>query len=107
MASFQKIVSYTAIFLFLMLMIVLAILMIQARANTKFPPQVGACPDYWQKDAATGRCLNVQNLGINCPSPADFTTPEYLGPDGPKNKCNFAKNCSIEWDGITNVGLCN
>ena len=106
MATFQKIVGYTAIFLFILLMIVLAILMAQAKMNTKYPPQVGACPDYWQKDASTGRCLNVQNLGINCPSPADFNTPEYLGADGLKNKCNFAKNCSIEWDGITNTGLC-
>ena len=95
MASFQKIVGYTAIILFLILMIVLAILMFQAKKNTKFPPQVGECPDYWQKDASTGRCLNVQNLGINCPSPADFNTQEYLGADGLKNKCNFAKNCSI------------
>ena len=106
MASFQKIVGYTAIFMFIILMIVLSILMVQAKTNTKYPPQIGACPDYWQKDASSGKCLNVQNLGINCPSPADFSTPEYLGADGLKNKCNFAKNCSIEWDGITNSGLC-
>jgi hypothetical protein len=106
MASFQTIVSYTAIFLFLLLMIVLGILMNQSGMNTKFPPQVGACPDYWQRDASTGKCLNVQNLGINCPSPANFNTPEFLGPDGNKNKCNFAKNCSIEWDGITGQNLC-
>ena len=106
MATFQKIVSYTAIVLFLILMIVLAILMARAKMNTKYPPQIGSCPDYWQKDASTGNCLNVKNLGINCPSPANFNTSEYLGPDGLKNKCNFAKNCSIEWDGVSNMGLC-
>ena len=106
MATFQRIVSYTAIFLFIFLMLILAYLMMMAKKNTKYPPQVGACPDYWQKDASTGRCLNVQNLGINCPSPANFNTPEYLGVDGIKNKCKFAKNCSIEWDGLSNVGLC-
>lgn len=106
MANFQKIVSYTAIFLFILLMVILGYLMMLAKKNTKYPPQVGDCPDYWQKDATTGRCLNVQNLGINCPSPANFSGPEYLGVDGRKNKCNFAKNCSIEWDGISNVGLC-
>jgi len=106
MATFQKIVGYTAIFLFLILMLVIGILMMQAKKNTRFPPQIGDCPDYWQKDATTGKCLNVQNLGINCPSPANFDTPEYLGPDGKKNKCEFAKNCSIEWDGISNMSLC-
>jgi len=106
MASFQTIVSFTAIFLFLLLMIVLSILMRQSKKNTKFPPQVGACPDYWQKDASSGKCMNVQNLGINCPSPVDLNSPEFLGPSGHKNKCTFAKNCSVEWDGITNMGLC-
>ena len=106
MASFQTIVSYTAIFMFLLLMLVLSILMSQAKKNTKFPPQVGACPDYWQKDASTGKCLNVKNLGINCPSPADFNNPRFSGPDGNINKCTFAKNCSVEWDGIANQGLC-
>ncbi len=101
MASFQKIVSYTAIFLFLLLMIVLSILMVQAKTNSKYPPQISACPDYWQKDASTGKCLNSQRLGINCPNSVNFSTPEYLGPDGKKNKCLFAKSCSIEWDGIS------
>ena len=106
MASFQTIVSYTAIFMFLLLMIVIAILMGQSKKNTKFPPQVGSCPDYWQKDASTGKCLNVQNLGINCPNGPDFNVPGFLGPEGNKKKCNFAKDCSIEWDGITNMGFC-
>ena len=50
MATFQRIVSYTAIFLFIFLMLILAYLMMMAKKNTKYPPQVGACPDYWQKD---------------------------------------------------------
>ena len=48
MATFQKIVGLPLFFVYL-LMIVLAILMAQAKMNTKYPPQVGACPDYWQK----------------------------------------------------------
>ena len=38
-----------------------------------FPPQVGACPDYWQL-LLDGRCQNVQGLGSNCVSPVDFNS---------------------------------
>ena len=107
MASFQTIVGYTAIFMFLILMIIIAVLMNAAKRNTRFPPQISACPDYWQQDASTGRCRNVNDLGINCPKqPTDFNTATYLGPGGKVAKCNFAKNCSIEWDGVSNQSLC-
>ena len=75
----------------------------------KFPPQVGDCPDYWQKDASTGNCLNVQNLGINCPSPANFDTPDYLGPDGLKINVNLLKIALLNgmvfqiWDYVINI----
>ena len=32
----------------------------------------------------------------------NFTTDEFIGTDGLKNKCNWAKSCDLTWDGITN-----
>lgn len=101
MASFQQNVLLVAIVIFVVLMIVIAVMMNSAQKNQAFPPQVGACPDYWQV-LDDGTCQNVQGLGDNCKSPMDFSGEEYKGYDGAKKKCDFAKSCNIEWDGITN-----
>ena len=31
---------------------------------------------------------------------------KYKGSGSRKAKCEYAKKCGVEWDGITNVGLC-
>ena len=94
--SFQKTVLTVAIVLFIILMLLIAVMMTSAKKNEKFPPQIGACPDYWQL-TAQGSCLNTQNLGKNCASPTDFSKMSM------NQKAEFAKGCSISWDGITNA----
>ena len=94
--SFQKTVLTVAIVLFVILMALIAVMMTSAKKNELYPPQTGACPDFWQI-TAQGKCLNSQNLGKNCTSPVDFSKMTE------KQKCNFAKGCKITWDGITNA----
>jgi len=94
--SFQKTVLTVAIVLFVLMMLLIAVMMSSAKKNEAFPPQVGGCPDYWQK-TLDGKCLNTQNLGKNCASPNDFTKMSDI------EKCKFAKDCQIAWDGITNA----
>ena len=101
MASFQKTVLWVAIIIFICLMVLIAVMMNSAKSTMAFPPQIGACPDYWQK-LLDGTCQNVQGLGNECGGPIDFNKPEYQGNEGLKKKCKFAKGCGIEWDGITN-----
>ena len=98
--SFQKTVLTIAIVLFIILMLVIAVMMTSAKQTQMFPPQLGGCPDYWQR-TQDGKCLDVQNLGKNCPSPQSFDNMTL------KQKCNFAKGCSITWDGITNAEAAN
>jgi len=103
--SFQNNVLITAVIILVIMLIIIAILIKQGKDKEIYPPQIGACPDYWQK-LQDGRCQNVQGLGDSCPSPMDFSTPQYTGSDWREKRCKFAKGCGIEWDGISNVGIC-
>ena len=103
--SFQNTVLITAIIILVILLIVIAILIKQGKDGEVYPPQIGECPDYWQK-LQDGTCHNVQGLGNSCKSPMDFRSANYTGTDWRQKRCQFAKGCGVEWDGITNVGLC-
>lgn len=99
--SFQNTVLMIAIVIFIIIMCIVAAMLRNATNVQAFPPQVGACPDYWQL-LLDGRCQNVQGLGSNCVSPMDFNQPQFTGNNGLNAKCKFAKDCGLEWDGITN-----
>ena len=105
MPMFQNTVLMVAIVIFIFIMVLIAVVMKESTSTLTFPPQVGGCPDFWQK-LLDGRCQNVQGLGSNCASPMDFNTQNFEGDAGRESKCKFAKGCEIEWDGITNVGIC-
>jgi hypothetical protein len=98
--SFQKTVLIVALISFLIMMVFIAVMMNSAKKVEDFPPQVGSCPDYWQIMPGTGECLNTQLLGSTCASPYKFATKTF------KEKCDFAKECGITWDGITNSKKC-
>ena len=102
--SFQNNVLFTAIVIFLILMVLIAVMMKNAKSAQAFPPQIGACPDYWTLDK--GKCKNLKGLGTNAPVEVDFTTSKYNGPNGKVEKCNWAKQYNLEWDGISNMNLC-
>ena len=60
--SFQDKVLMVAIVVFIIVMCIVAAMMKNATNTQAFPPQVGACPDFWQL-LSDGRCQNVQGLG--------------------------------------------
>ena len=62
MGNFQKNVLMIACIVFILMMILVAILMKNETKTQDFPPQIGDCPDYWQKMEG-GSCQNVQGLG--------------------------------------------
>ena len=101
--DFRQIVSIVAL---IVLIIVLIIIGFSLR-NTKdpnWPPNVSACPDYWEIDGS-GKCVNAKALGkCNATSgdnTKDFTTDDYAGSIGPCKKYTWAKVCGLAWDGIT------
>ena len=73
MPMFQNTVLMVAIVIFIFIMVLIAVVMKESTSTLTFPPQVGGCPDFWQK-LLDGRCQNVQGLGSNCASPMDFNT---------------------------------
>jgi len=108
MATFQAIVSITAI-VTLVLIFILVLLALQfAKNNGVWPPVLSQCPDYWVDQSTNGsKCVNVKDLGTCHASTSgahtimDFSTPNYRGSNGLCQKYNWATNCGISWDGIT------
>jgi len=95
--SFQTNVLTVSIVLFIFIMIVIATMMVSAKKNLVFPPEIGQCPDFWSLGADGVKCYNTNNLGKKCTSPSDFSKMTM------KQKCTFAKDCQIGWDGIKNA----
>ena len=105
--TFQKNVFMIAVVLFILIMSVVGVLMTKSKAGMQFPPEISNCPDYWKLKDVNGEilCKNVKGLGTdgqNC-NTVNFTTGPYKSR---KQKCLWAKDCTVEWDGITNQGLC-
>jgi len=104
--TFQKTVLMIAVVLFILIMTVVGVLMSKSTAETAFPPEIGTCPDYWElidDDEGKKVCNNKKDLGICNQNDIDFNADGYKSR---KQKCNWAKGCNVEWDGITNQGLC-
>jgi hypothetical protein len=102
--SFQKTVFMIAVVLFILIMTVVGVLMTKSKAGMEFPPEIGNCPDYWKLINVDGEkvCSNVKDLGTCNKKNINFNT-EYKSR---LQKCNWANGCNVEWDGITNQGLC-
>jgi len=55
-----------------------------------------ACP------AAVAKCYN-RKLDSACGQEVDFNESKYTGTNGLCEKQNWAKQCNMNWDGVTNV----
>lgn len=100
--SFQKTVFMIAVVLFILIMTVVGVLMTKSKAGMEFPPEIGNCPDYWKLiDGGDGKvCSNVKDIGICNEKEINFNNKSR------QQKCKWARDCAVEWDGITNQGLC-
>jgi hypothetical protein len=99
--SFQQTVLIVAVVSFMIIMLFIAVMMTGAKKKEQFPPQIGACPDYWQL-MEDGSCNNAKCLGAaECSTPATNLSNKSI-----KEKCDFAKASEITWDGITNSKIC-
>jgi len=106
MATFQKIILYSAIIILIITLVIIGMALSNASSSQTWPPMVTQCPDYWIVDGS-GICVNTQDLGTCSPSgndkhlQMDFSTSDYTGSQGPCNKYTWATNCGVTWDGIT------
>lgn len=104
--SFQKIILIIAGILLVLTLIGFGISLRNKKYKTKFPPVISQCPDYWefQKDnTGANICVNVKDLGkSNCNKRMNFQEGKWVGKDGICNRKDWARNCNIVWDGVTN-----
>jgi len=79
----------------------------EAQSTLSWPRNISECPDYFLSDGQGG-CKNTYNLGT-CPAvdgvlqpnaTVRFDTSEFTGDDASYNKCRWAKNCNVSWEGV-------
>jgi hypothetical protein len=103
--SFQTTTLSISIVIFLFFLAIIGIMLVRNKNDFKYPPETGTCPDYWEL-LKTGECSNKQNLGkMDCDKIKNFNTDEFKGSKGPLKKCQWAQQCNLTWDGITNVSI--
>jgi hypothetical protein len=98
--TFQKIVSYIAAIILAGTLTVIGFTIYHSKSTTKYPPEISECPDYWES-VGPNKCRNTLNVG-KCPNDdvVDFNQPKYSGPTGLAEKCKWASNCGLVWDGL-------
>ena len=103
--NFQIIVMTVAIIILILILTFIGYALNTHRFNVKYPPVTGECPDYWvSKD---NECTNPKNLG-KCKGSKSFNSKIYMGDGGDCAKSQWATNCDLTWQGITNnLNVCS
>jgi|TARA_Y100000389_G_C17469090_1_gene528621 hypothetical protein len=102
--TFQKVIVIIAIIILVVMLFSITYLFKNMKNSVDYPPIVAECPDYWTI-TKSNTCENTKKLGHGCTS-KNFDTPKYKGHSGKIEKCKWAKNCGVIWDGITDNNTC-
>jgi hypothetical protein len=134
METFHIIVLSVATVALILILIFVGVLLSKGDTNAAFPPSYGMCPDYWEIDASSNKCLipNIQTTKLNIGNMYDTDetlkdaityTPgygydisnnvitQYIDFSDPKwkgqcDKKKWANENGIVWDGISNYNSC-
>ena len=118
----------------ILILIFVGVLLSKGDTNAAFPPSYGMCPDYWEIDASSNKCLipNIKTTKLNIGNMYDegeilkdaiTYTPgygydisnnvitQYIDFSDPKwkgqcDKKKWANENRIVWDGISNYNSC-
>lgn len=118
----------------ILILIFVGVLLSKGDTNAAFPPSYGMCPDYWEIDASSNKCLipNIKTTKLNIGNMYDEVeilkdaityTPgygydisnnvitQYIDFSDPKwkgqcDKKKWANENGIVWDGISNYNSC-
>jgi len=75
-------------------------------SEQSWPETISDCPDYWN-DLGDGKCKNTHNLGTcnmrQAQPTVTFDSSFYDGEQGKMNRCRWAKNCNVSWEGIDDL----
>ena len=116
--QFQKNVLIVSLIVFLFVMLIIGVIMKKSLLDSKYPPEVGMCPDYFDAENMEGnmvRCINKHprtigqkgaKEGDDVPTEKIFDTVRLKTDVGKVEACNWAKNYGLTWDGYTNMNYC-
>ena len=106
--SFQKTVLIIALIVLSVMLFFIALAMRGLKKSQGYPPEIAECPDYWTKNS-NGKCKRPDNFDspnfgtakddIDC----GLFPPSGTEGTGEEAKKTFSANCTLEWDGITNI----
>jgi hypothetical protein len=110
--NFQKIILSIAGIMLVITLLIIGYSMYFMKYDTKFPPIISQCPDYWvnvplesnmTSNASDSMCVNKKDLGKDiCPKQMNFNDSVWQGNRGMCMKKVWANECDLTWDGITN-----
>ena len=101
---FQKVVLTIAAVILILTLVIIGILLFNAHSSAQWPPEVSSCPDYYTA-TSDDVCKNTGGVKVsnkNCKT-GDFSGSGYKGKAGKKRKCQWAQDCGVAWDGISNA----
>ena len=104
MAGFNRTVITIALIILIITLIAFGITIYHSKQKTLWPPETSECPDYWDV-VGKNSCKVNQTLGNTGNGSCQFQSFEdskYKGNGGRREKCEWAKQCGIYWDGISN-----
>ena len=77
---------------------IMAFIMSNKNKAQEFPPTISACPDFYSLNN-NGDCLTQANVYSNKESKCTRLNPKGMGIN---EKRDWASDCGVAWDGITN-----
>tara|TARA_Y100000592_G_C5313624_1_gene241393 strand:+ start:62 stop:472 length:411 start_codon:yes stop_codon:yes gene_type:complete len=121
MDDFNKLVLHIATIVFIIVLAIVGIILYYSVRNSTFPPYTTDCPTYYRLDSSGNNCIpnsEAYPSGIVYPSNANvspdaptsctnvpvttFIQKGYTDSDILCKKSQWATNCGVYWDGVTN-----
>ena len=107
--DFKYLVLVLAVILLIVCLVFMGIFLMQTRSS-EWPPSVKDCPDYWDISNNNGTKSCVDILKINSGKGTDYCNriftdlfnKQYSKDESICKKKEWAKDCKVSWDGITN-----
>lgn len=110
LTQFNKIVLTVATVVLIIMLVLLGIFLSKSMFEDGYPPIITDCPDYWDISNNNGTKSCVDILKINSGKGTNYCNriftdlfdKQYSKDESICKKKEWAKDCKVSWDGITN-----
>ena len=110
--NFNSSVLQIATIILIIILIIVGMFMYYLSYTAIYPPVISECPDYWDVVKDSNNKISCENkLKINPNAVSNTDSCNKVNPvnfsgstdeDTICNKYNWARNCNVVWDGVTN-----